>query len=673
MASIYSSKSTYGWQLRLDYTVSQSVANNKSTLSLALYIYDGTGESYNQAANSCYYTIQGTRTYNPYSYTDAQKNTWIKLGTKTVEVAHAADGTGSVTLSADWHSGFTSQWTPASLSLSQSVTLPTIPRASTMTVSNGTLGTELNMTISRASSSFTHTITYTCGSASGTITSKTSSTSVSWSNPPVALAAQDTKASAVTVTLTLDTYNGSTKIGSKTYTIKMTVPASVKPTVGTLRVSCPQEHVTTYGGYVQGKSTVEVEAPTVTLGQGSAIVSRQIKIGTKQTINAASGTSATLQETGTVTITYTVTDERGRSGSNTTTITVQPYAAPQITTCTAVRCQQDGTEDAANGTNIKVAWAASVSSLGGSGNSGTAKLYWRETGDSSWTEEEPLSGLSGDKILDSKSTSKSYEVYITVTDSLGTVSRAITVRVASGRVLFATTPEMDGLSLGRSDAVSGLLRLAWGLEVEGGLRNAAVEGSILDFALAAPLGLTPIYTGKATTDLPTVGGSFSYSVGFVQRRVADQVFLCLLSYTTAAIATNSYLAGRTEPWTGWAIADPCVAWGTSGIWTYRKWASGVAECWGVQTGLTANLTTQWGSSGLYYNSGDGKAPDFPFAFAAKPAVTVSVENGSGVSLIAMTNGSGGSTTKAPAVQLCRAGSASSVAYTLHWHVVGRWK
>lgn len=121
------------------------------------------------------------------------------------------------------------------------------------------------------------------------------------------------------------------------------------------------------------------------------------------------------------------------------------------------------------------------------------------------------------------------------------------------------------------------------------------------------------------------------------------------------------------------MGDYVIEQGTSGIWTYRKWASGIAECWGVQTGLTANLTTQWGSSGLYYNSGDGKAPDFPFAFAAKPAVTVSVENGSGVSLIAMTNGSGGSTTKAPAVQLCRAGSASSVAYTLHWHVVGRWK
>ena len=57
MESIYSSKSTYGWQLRLDYTVSQSTADNASTLALSLYLRDGTGESWNEAAQSCFYTL----------------------------------------------------------------------------------------------------------------------------------------------------------------------------------------------------------------------------------------------------------------------------------------------------------------------------------------------------------------------------------------------------------------------------------------------------------------------------------------------------------------------------------------------------------------------------------------------------------------------------------------
>ena len=54
MASIYGAKSSTGWQLRLDYTYTQDIKANRSTISMSLYIYDATGESYNQAANSCY-------------------------------------------------------------------------------------------------------------------------------------------------------------------------------------------------------------------------------------------------------------------------------------------------------------------------------------------------------------------------------------------------------------------------------------------------------------------------------------------------------------------------------------------------------------------------------------------------------------------------------------------
>ena len=102
MASIYGPVSSTGWQLRLDYSVSQSIADNKSTLSLTLYIYDGTGESYNLDANSCYYTLQGTKVYNPYRY---NSRGWYKLGSKSITVAHNNMGKGSVVLSADWHSG----------------------------------------------------------------------------------------------------------------------------------------------------------------------------------------------------------------------------------------------------------------------------------------------------------------------------------------------------------------------------------------------------------------------------------------------------------------------------------------------------------------------------------------------------------------------------------------
>lgn len=102
MGELYGSKSTYGWQLWLGYTIQQSRSNNRSTIALSLQIYDGTGESYNQAANSCYYVLQGTKVYHPYSYT---AKGWYDLGTKTITVDHDAKGEATVTLSAEWHSG----------------------------------------------------------------------------------------------------------------------------------------------------------------------------------------------------------------------------------------------------------------------------------------------------------------------------------------------------------------------------------------------------------------------------------------------------------------------------------------------------------------------------------------------------------------------------------------
>lgn len=44
-----------------------------------------------------------------------------------------------------------------------------------------------------------------------------------------------------------------------------------------------------------------------------------------------------------------------------------------------------------------------------------------------------------------------------------------------------------------------------------------------------------------------------------------------------------------------ALTDYIVEEGTSGIWSYRKWNSGVAECWTKQDYTTLKATTEWGS------------------------------------------------------------------------------
>lgn len=122
---------------------------------------------------------------------------------------------------------------------------------------------------------------------------------------------------------------------------------------------------------------------------------------------------------------------------------------------------------------------------------------------------------------------------------------------------------------------------------------------------------------------------------------------------------------------GSPLADYVIAQGTSGIWTYRKWKSGIAECWGRKSVSTA-INSAWGN---LYTSGALSALNvsFPFTFSAVPTITANLTcNGTGA--ILMVPGS----TPAPSVcstgvyELTR-GSAMATAYTywVNFHVIGR--
>ena len=254
MASIYSSTNR-GWQLRLDWSITgQSINDNTSTLSLDLWVYDGTGYSQNQDANQAYYILQGEKRWNPYNYSTTG---WYKLGSKSITVGHNADGTGSVTLSAEWDCGWDSAYTPRHLALSETVTLTTIPRASSVSVSGDTLGQPVAITISRASSSFTHSLYYSCGSISWAKIASDVDTSYSWT-PPVSLAAQAPNASAVVLSVIVETYNGSTYIGVSSVQMTLAVPSSVVPTLS-VATSDPTKVSATYGGYVQLRSKLKID------------------------------------------------------------------------------------------------------------------------------------------------------------------------------------------------------------------------------------------------------------------------------------------------------------------------------------------------------------------------------------------------------------------------------
>lgn len=415
MASIYGAKSSTGWQLRLDYSVSQSIADNKSTLSLTLYIYDGTGESYNLDANSCYYTLQGTKVYNPYRY---NSRGWYKLGSKSITVAHNNMGKGSVVLSADWHSGFTSTYTPSSLTVSGTVNLPDIPRASSVSASGLVLGSAGTLTVTRAVSTFTHTIKLKCGSAAQvTVVTKSSATSISYT-PPLDWAAQNTSGISVNITAEITTYNGDAVVGTNTTTLTASIPASVKPTLSA-SLSDTTGYQPTYG-WVQGKSALKATFSAAG-SYGSTIKAKSLTIGGK---SASPDGANALTDSGTMAVVATVTDSRGRTASVTQNIAVNAYSGPVVQDLTFARGSYTGSVWTENpmGTDIKLTFTLSLQLTG---NKASVEI----TGASTLTDQ-----TSGAKTvyLVAFGTDTTSVVQVKATDSLGTtVTREITIPTVS--------------------------------------------------------------------------------------------------------------------------------------------------------------------------------------------------------------------------------------------------
>jgi len=99
------------------------------------------------------------------------------------------------------------------VSSSGTIELPMIARASTIAVSNGNIGSNVSIVISKASSDapFTHTLTYKYGNLSGTIAEKTSLPTYNWPLPTTFYS--QTPSTNLVGTVYCKTYSGNTQIG----------------------------------------------------------------------------------------------------------------------------------------------------------------------------------------------------------------------------------------------------------------------------------------------------------------------------------------------------------------------------------------------------------------------------------------------------------------------------
>ena len=453
---------SHGRSVKLSWSLSsQSVENNQSTLSWSI---TGAGSASGWVMTGGFKAvINGTTVYSTSTDTRIQLYNGTSVASGTTKITHNADGTKSFSLSIE-----AGVYTYAvSVTASGTHTLDTIPRASTVSATNTNLNSASTITITRASSSFTHTLTYSFGSTTGTIVSKTTSTSVSWT-PALTLANQIPNAVSGTCTITCDTYNGSTKIGSKTCTLTLTVPASVKPTMTSVTATRVDGDVpAAWAIYVQNKSKATVTINGAAGAYGSTISSYSIS-GGGYSSTASSFTTGLLAASGTITFTAKVTDSRGRvSDAKTVSISVVAYSAPSFSSYISQRATSAGVIND-DGTYIRGLISFSYATCS-SKNTITCATYYKKSSATSWTNANKSfsSGTAFTFGGGAISTESSYDVKYTITDAFTTVT--IIDMVSTASVLMDFKAGGKGIAIGKVSEKDKTLEIAdsWELEVHG--------------------------------------------------------------------------------------------------------------------------------------------------------------------------------------------------------------
>ena len=485
---------------------SQNIEDNSTIINWSCGFHPG-HKYYLNAIKMSSVVINGVEVYSGGTYsniTDYQDRTFASA---VLKIAHTPDGSKSFTISGFSGWIYDSGTTYAS---SQTFTLPTIPRASSVSCSTANIGSNATITINRASTSFTHTLTYSFGSLSGTIATKTSSTNISWTIPTT-FYGQIPNSKSGTGTITCDTYSGSTLIGSKSTSFTATVSESAsKPTLNPTAVDSNNTTTALTGNsskFIKYYSNASV-ATGAQARNSATLKSQKITCGAKS-LTSASGTINAV-ESGS--FTFSATDSRGYTTTQTLNKTLIEYIK---LTCSL----NAGAPTTAGVATLKISGNYWDGTFGKVANTLTVQYRYKAQGGSygSWTT---VSATKSNNTYNATATISGLNYQTTYVFQARAIDKLATIN--TDEQARRTTPIFD-----------------WSKN------DFRVNG---DFTVN---GATTI------TGATTVGGE---------------------------INTQSLKINNTE-------IDYIVSQGTSGIWTYRKWNSGLAEYWGKEQNFT--LETGW--------------------------------------------------------------------------------
>ena len=403
--TINGTTSNSGIKSRIEWSAVQDINANTSTITAKGILY-WTSNLQTWGTGTYYMSIDGVQGSNTvYAEISYNSNTVVITYTRTV--SHNADGTKSLVLD---FSGGISGTTLTSIDCQGTITLDTIPRASSFSIpSSVNMGSSLAVSITRASSGFTHDVKLTFNgqtvSASNVGTSATLAVPIGW-------ASQIPNATSGTGTVTVTTKNGSTTIGTTSKNITVAVPSSVVPTL-TLATAL----VTGYSGlYLQGVSKCKLTGTAAGV-YGSTIKSISYS-GAGYTGSGTTYTTGVLNVTGDITFTATATDSRGRTVTKTAKITVIAYSKPSISNYRAQRCNSGGTLQV-DGTYLSVRATFSCASVNGK-NAVSCNVSYKKSTASAWSGTTALTSNTAKVIGGAITLNEFWQVRFVVQDSVGT-------------------------------------------------------------------------------------------------------------------------------------------------------------------------------------------------------------------------------------------------------------
>ena len=470
-------------KLIVEWSASQNVGGNYSTVTANLYVQGTQGWSTiysGSVAKSVALVINGNRK-NGTARIDINGTEKRLLLSHTVNVPHNADGSKSFRIEGMWNPQITwsgtyygsEEWTRQDWSLNA------IPRASTFNQSATTfnMDSEGTIYINPANASFKHKLYMHFGNKRPLLKD----------NPPVSqnfnvrfsaseFASQIPNATSGVGTLTLETYNGNTLVGSSSRQTYLNLPSNYVPSQPSVNVSDESSVPAklgvskSAGVFVKGMSLIRFVCSSSGV-LGSTITGYQVKIGS-QTFSGSNGTiDVDLTKfdvgTGSLNATVTVTDSRGRTNSRTVGIKIQNYTPPKINNFSVVRQN--------NSANVIITKPVSVSSiLNGSTNinSYTVKTEYKLSSATSWTNWRNETNTSAVINSGGWDVTKSYDIRVTLSDKLNQM--VVTASISTAKTLISYHKDV-GVGIGKMHE-RGALDVGGDMYVSGTLDSTTING-----------------------------------------------------------------------------------------------------------------------------------------------------------------------------------------------------